>query len=384
MFSAEKLQFILQSQTKITRYVVAYSGGLDSHVLLHAMSQQENMTIEAVHVNHQLNEKAHQWVLHCQNVCKALSIPLHVHTVSIDCKPGDSLEEQARNARYDVLKQYVDKNRVLLTAHTMTDQAETFLLQALRGSGVLGLSAMPEKKALAEGFHLRPLLSFTRENLEAYAQKHALQWVNDDSNVDTRFDRNFLRHEIFAVLKKRFPSVVANFTRCAQLAAESQALIAENIETLYQQIKTSDVKKIQLAVLLSFSPEKQRLLLRYWLAQNNVRMPSQVQLHQIQKDVLGASQNADPIFELGVARIRRYRSHLYLVFPNTQVVGPFNKDNQVIRTRRPSDRVKLPGQPYSQSLKNYFQSKGIPPWERDRILLVFEEGICVGLYSTPH
>src|SRR3990167_2658180 len=130
MFTTQKLQHILQAHTDKKKFVVAYSGGMDSHVLLHAMSQCSDLLLMAVHVNHQLNSRAVQWTEHCQVVCAGLTVPLQIETVTVLCNPGDSVEEQARRARYAVLKKYSDKNNILLTAHHQDDQAETFLLQA--------------------------------------------------------------------------------------------------------------------------------------------------------------------------------------------------------------------------------------------------------------
>src|SRR3990167_5845691 len=210
MFLLSTLQTKLKSLTNTQNFIIAYSGGLDSHVLLHAMAELKKdnleLNIHAVHVNHQINPESNNWAIHCKKTCDDLLIPITIETVDLNLKPGDSLEENARNARYAALKQYIDKNSVLLTAHNANDQAETFLLQALRGAGPKGLSAMPAKKRLGDGFLIRPLLSFSREKLEKYALENKLNWIEDDSNVDPRFRRNFLRHAVFPVLKQYWPT----------------------------------------------------------------------------------------------------------------------------------------------------------------------------------
>lgn len=299
------------------RIVVAYSGGLDSHVLLHlaASLRKKNsaVIIQAVHVNHQLSSQSDQWALHCQNICSDLKIPIFIEKITLNLKPGDSLEEEARHARYEILKKYIQKDTVLLTAHNLNDQAETFLLQALRGAGPKGLSAMPVKKKFGDGFLIRPLLSVSRDELECYACENQLQWIEDDSNLDPRFRRNFLRHEIFPIFKKYYPMVMQNFSRSARLCAEHEKIVSKIIQDDFEKIKTGDVSEIDLKKLREFSCEKQRLLLREWFANNHLRMPNEKHLKQIQQNVIQASMDAQPVFRLGLIAIVRLKAHLKLV-----------------------------------------------------------------------
>ena len=157
----------LFSLTDERNFIIAYSGGLDSHVLLHCLfelrKKNSQINIRAIHVNHQLNPLSDHWANHCQAICDELWIPMVVEKITIHLKPGDSLEENARQARYTILEKYIDKTSVLLTAHHLNDQAETFLLQALRGAGPKGLSSMPVKKKLGRGFLIRPLSNYSRE-----------------------------------------------------------------------------------------------------------------------------------------------------------------------------------------------------------------------------
>lgn len=313
MFVIDKLGDVLKSQALASHYVVAYSGGLDSHVLLHAMSQLKDFSFVAVHVNHQLSANAKQWASHCQSVCDQLGVPLHVERVDIRLKPGDSLEEQARKARYTVFKKYIDRNQTLLTAHNLDDQAETFLLQALRGAGLKGLSAMPLRKPFADGYHARPLLTFSRQALEAYANENQLAWIEDESNADTSFDRNYIRHAVMPALKQRFPAVAQSFSRSARLIAENEQVIQEVVAAQFEAIETDERQKVDYKILRSFSDVHQRLLLRFWLQKNNVRSFSEKQLKQIQQDVLQASSNAKPLFRVANISIRRDRNHLVLL-----------------------------------------------------------------------
>lgn len=315
-FSAAALNSILNQLVSTSVFTIAYSGGLDSHVLLHAMAAHQKkhpeVSIHVVHVNHQLNSQSDAWAQHCQKVCHDLDLPITVETIKLALKPGDSLEEKARQARYDVLKKYVKKETVLLTAHNLNDQAETFLLQALRGAGPKGLSAMPVQKHFSEGVFLRPLLSFSRDALEKYARENNLQWIEDDSNVDPRFRRNFLRHEIFPLLEKYYPAVMQNFSRSARLCAEHEAIVGEMIQQDFELIKTDTISKIDLKKLKQFSDEKQRLLLREWFSRNHQRMPNEKHLKQIQKDMIYAAPDAHPVFCLGSILLKRHLNCLIM------------------------------------------------------------------------
>lgn len=316
MFTVTALKNDIRVLTSATQFVIAYSGGLDSHVLLHAMcalrADISGINIQAVHVNHQLNPLSTSWALHCKKICDALSIPFQSETIAVTLKPGDSLEEQARLARYAALKKYLDDKTVLLTAHNLNDQAETFLLQALRGAGPKGLSAMPVQKKIDDSVLIRPLLSFSRNELESYAHDNKLQWIEDDSNVDPRFRRNFLRHDIFPLLIKEFPGVMNNFSRSARLIAQNEKKVTEITRLDFEKLKTDDLKKINLVVLREFPMEQQKLLLREWFYQNQLRMPNEKHLTQILRDVVQAGPEAKPIFRLENSDIRRDRLFLYL------------------------------------------------------------------------
>jgi tRNA(Ile)-lysidine synthase len=315
-FSVTALNSILNHLIPTSVFTIAYSGGLDSHVLLHAMAECQKkhpkVSIHVVHVNHQLNPQSDAWALHCQKICDELHLPIYIEKITLELKPGDSLEEKARQARYDVLKKYVKKETVLLTAHNLNDQAETFLLQALRGAGPKGLSAMPMQKHFSEGVLLRPLLSFSRDALEKYARENNLQWIEDDSNVDPRFRRNFLRHDIFPLLKKYYPAVMQNVSRSARLCAEHEEIVTAMIQQDFEFIKTEVISKIDLKKLKQFSDEKQRLLLREWFSRNHQRMPNEKHLKQIQKDVIHAAPDAHPLFCLESIRLRRHLNYLIM------------------------------------------------------------------------
>jgi tRNA(Ile)-lysidine synthase len=218
-FSASDLLKKLHSLTRANKYLVAYSGGLDSHVLLHLMSQlsDSEISIRAMYINHGLQKEARDWEIHCHKVCDELCIPFNSKALQIQTSTGVSLEEEARKKRYSALNTSLQKDEVLLTAHHQNDQAETLLLQLFRGAGVQGLAAMPAIREFGSKenlrLHARPILNQTRQFLEAYAKENQLDFIEDPSNFDESFDRNFLRNIIMPQLRQRWPGIDKTISR---------------------------------------------------------------------------------------------------------------------------------------------------------------------------
>ncbi|MCK5647371.1 MAG: tRNA lysidine(34) synthetase TilS, partial [Gammaproteobacteria bacterium] len=235
--------FHLQKLTAGTeKYLIAYSGGVDSHVLLHLCSQLKNsptgfdQSFSAVYIDHGLSPHAKKWGRHCQHICFELDIPLTIIEVDASQKKGQSPEASARTARYQAFSQLLDNKECLLTAQHLDDQAETLLLQLLRGSGTKGLSAMPRNKPFAKGFLCRPILDYKKQDILEYARRHRLEWIEDESNLEQRFDRNYLRHTVLPLLEKRWPAMKENFAKSAEVLAESQLLL--------DKIADSDIHKL--------------------------------------------------------------------------------------------------------------------------------------------
>jgi len=219
MFSPDPLLQQLLRYPQPPAYWVAYSGGLDSHVLLHALASLRGRLaagIGAVHVNHGLQADALHWETHCRHVCEGLGVRYVPLRVTAAAAAGESPEAAARAARYTALADWLPERHCLLTAQHQDDQAETLLLQLLRGSGVHGLAAMPDMAVLGAGRHQRPLLAFSRAQLHHYAAAHRLDWIDDPSNTDTAFDRNYLRQQGALAGRSRKPG-----TQCAALCRGS-------------------------------------------------------------------------------------------------------------------------------------------------------------------
>src|SRR3990167_3364991 len=213
---------------------LGFSGGLDSQVLLTlcAEYQKKNpISLKVIHIHHGLHSDADQWAQHCADTCQQYGLDFINQAIQFKLKPGESLEETARNHRYAAFASFMQAKDILLTAHHQDDQAETVLLQLFRGAGVKGLAAMPAISAFNNGFHARPLLNFPRIVLQQYAEKHQLKWINDSSNDDKRLTRNYLRQEILPKLKERWPSVTNLLARSAAHCAEAQELLESISET---------------------------------------------------------------------------------------------------------------------------------------------------------
>ena len=231
-FLVTQLSQFFQRHT-VSQVLIAYSGGLDSHVLLHLCASlraiQPQIVLRAIHIDHGLQAVSAQWVMHCQTVCAALNIPFICEALHLKVQTGESVEAVAREARYAVFSQYLRAGEMLLTAHHQDDQAETVLLHLLRGSGVDGLAAMPEIRPLAQGYLGRPLLALSRAELVTYAQQNQLNYITDPSNADNRFDRNFLRQQIIPLLQQRWVAVNKTLARAARLQGETRQLLAQTL-----------------------------------------------------------------------------------------------------------------------------------------------------------
>lgn len=413
----QRLDEALSQLPAVNGFLVAFSGGVDSCVLLHALKQgHPDEPIHAIHVNHQLQADAAHWALHCQSFCKALDIPLQQQVIEVNASRGESLEARARELRYRVFEQQLRDNECLLTAHHQDDQAETLLLQLLRGAGPHGLAAMPAVARFALGYHARPLLNFTRDEIHAYARQHGLQWIEDRSNADTAFDRNFLRHEIVPRLKQRWPSAACTLSRSAHLCADAAQLLDARAKDLLDNVTVAGAAQLLVPALQRLTDSDCRNVLRYWLHQSGLPLPAAAHLQAIMRTVIQAREDAQPLVKWGDAEVRRFDDALYAMHAlaphdshrvydwdgqqSLAVAGvgvlsvhPAADDGinlqrlrharLQVRFRQGGERCRQHGHAHSQSLKNLFQQWRIPPWQRDRIPLIYndEELVCVVGYS---
>ena len=381
--------------------LVGLSGGLDSTALLHALAADAAIRehgLRAIHVHHGLQADATEWAAHCRNACDSLGVALQVVEVSIDRHDGNGLEAAARKARYAAFATAMEPGEVLVTAHHRDDQAETFLLRALRGSGPDGLAAMRPWRNFAAGWQWRPLLDVPRDVLLAYAQHHQLGWVDDASNGDLRHDRNFLRHRILPLLRERWPQVDSAFSRSAVLSADAVELLAQEDALALAVSGTLDPRALSVHALLNLQPARRARVLRRWIEGLDFPPLPGEGVAQIETALLPARADARARFEWRGVVIERWRDllhvqHLRAPLPadwEVQWLGreplPLPEGDRLVlegitslpaplrvAARQGGERIVLPGRTHSHSLKNVLQDLGVPPWEREALPLLFDE-----------
>lgn len=305
----------LRAHPSMPRLWLAYSGGGDSQALLyalaHAAKTEDLPPIHALHVHHGLHPEADAWAEMCAAHCARVKIPLSVARVTVT-EEGKGLEAAARAARYQVFRQRIGPGEGMFTAHHQDDQAETLLLQLLRGAGPAGLAAMPVRAALGQGWLLRPFLSLRRRRLrEALA---GLDWVEDPANQNPRFARNAIRHRVLPTLETLRVGAVPTLARAARHQAESLELLAELAELDYARVQNSD-HTLAVSRLRDLSPPRQRNLARWWLRQAGLPMPPEARLREALDQMLAATPDATPQVTWDGGWLTRYRDSLYALPP---------------------------------------------------------------------
>lgn len=394
-----------------TSVCVAFSGGVDSTALLAALSaaRPPGLTLRAAHVDHRLHPHSRRWSSHCRRLARALGVPLKVLTVTVAREPGGSLEEAARAARYRALAEHLEPGEALLTAHTRDDQLETVLLQLFRGCGLAGLAAMPPTAPLGRGLLVRPLLERTRAQLEAWVRARGLAWIEDPSNADERFDRNYLRQRVLPAVRDRWSGVAAAVARSARHAAEAQGLLEALARADVERAR--DGAALSAKALRALSMPRRRNALRWWIATGGRTVPDARRLEEMAASVIDARPDAHPSVEWGNTRLQRYADRLSLleageIRPHTPVPelvwdlslsqrcalpdgrgelelepdphGPLDLDalsgRLSVRWRRGGERLRLRRGGARRALKSLLQEERVPPAERARLPLIFCDG----------
>lgn len=421
-------QRLLAAHVHIQRFVIAYSGGVDSHVLLHLLVAHRHTlagrSVEAVYINHGLHSAATHWEQHCKAVCQKQDIPFTA--ISVNAAPGsrESPEAVARQVRYQALAELMGPQDAVLTAHHRDDQAETLLLQLLRGSGPHGLAAMPAVASLGQGLLLRPLLNSRRKDILIYAKAHDLQWIEDTSNANLAIHRNYLRHTVLPSLKAQWPAAIDTIARSARLCAEASQLLDELADVDLAEVSDGDAQRLSIARLRALTEERRRNCLRRWFRVLDLPPPNATQLHHVLQDMLVAPPDRQPHIHWPGGEVRRYRDYLFAMRPL-----PFHDSSQVFSIQptvslsiphighlclllaqgqglskktlvnrslhvgfwRGGERFQPVGRTHSQSLKKLFQAAGVPPWERDRLPLLYVDdtlaavgGFWIGVQFAAH
>lgn len=414
MLSKDSLLDFLDALPYQAPVYIAYSGGLDSHVLLHAMAslrERRILKVHALHVNHNLHKDSDRWAEHCIAIARELGVECEVLTIRDRPSAGCSLEAWARTHRYRLLESAIPGGAILLTAHHQSDQAETLLLQILRGCGPAGLAAMPGVTLRDKLIHARPFLGVSRRELRNYALEHKLRWIEDESNKDISHDRNFLRHEVFPVLERRWPATAKVLGRAAAHQAEALVLLEEIAARDADELVEVHTQTISADRLASLSDARQSNLIRWWVRSLGLPVPGSRHLAVIKKELLAAADSRIPLVRWPGCELRRYRGKIYAASPLSShdssmrscwsLTDNYNpgggtlsatrtsgsglkaeicKEQQLeVRYRQGGEKIRLPGKTHSQELKKLFQEAGVPPWIRSRIPLLYGEDRLVAV-----
>jgi tRNA(Ile)-lysidine synthase len=388
------------------RLVLGLSGGMDSVVLLHllrACQAQYAFQLVCVHVHHGLSPHADKWARFCEQLCHVAGIPLSVHRVTINRDDPAGLEAAARAQRHQVFASI--EADFVLTAHHQNDQAETFLLQLLRGAGPKGLAGMAEAQQ-HPGWGatlLRPLLSIPRTEIEQYAQANTLDWVEDESNTDTAYTRNYLRHTMLPLLASRFHAAVSTLARSAALQADAAELLEDLAQIDAKLCVAGD--RLDCANLAKLPLARAANLLRWFIDQHGLRMISQRRLDESLRQLLHAVADAHLSITINPGiELRRYRGGAYLVAARAcanqtavQWQGePMLRLQQAgsdvtlqltrgaglslarlkaarvqLGVRQGGERIRLVKNGAHRSLKNLLQECALPPWQRACVPLLW-------------
>lgn len=414
-FDPASLQREILAHAMPGEWIVGLSGGSDSVALLHALTHctlPHGTDLRCVHVHHGLHPQADHWARFCAAFCRRLDVPCRVVRVEAAASRGESPEAAARAVRYAALGELLPVGGTLLTAHHRDDQAETFLLQALRGAGPNGLSAMPACTRFHEGWLTRPLLRFERAALEHYAREAGLDWVDDPANRETGYDRNYLRHVVMPLIRARWPSASRTLTRAAMLQAEGTAVLEEVGRADLSSVADPGDGTLSVSGLLRLPRQRRSRVLRLWIEGHGLPPPTRGQMLRIDEDVLGVASDATPRVHWPGAEVRRYRDALFALEPlpahdpGLALVWDTLRPLQIphlglvltremltaegIRLPEPGQAVEVrfrqggescspAGRGHRHRLKKLFQEAGVPPWERDRIPLIYRDGKISGV-----
>ena len=400
----------------VSRWCVAYSGGMDSHVLLHLAAEllgtDDAMRLRAVHVDHGLDPRSGSWARHARTVAESLGVPLHVHRVAVR-RDGDGPEAAARQARYAVFAEEIEPGEHLLLAQHADDQAETFLLQALRGSGPDGLAGIPRRRPFAGGVLARPLLGCPRAMLRQVAEAAGLSWLDDPSNDDLSLDRNYLRGEVMPRLERRWPAASRTLGRAALRSAAASHTLLELAREDLDLVRVRGARELDIPELRALSRERAYNALRLWVRQAGWRMPRLADLAQVIDTLVRARDDSSGLVDAREYQFRRFRDRLYLLEPQAERSAfhhewhaPFDElavpeaglvltrsacerqgialpdaGSLTVRSRAGGELIRLGEPAFHKAVKKLLQEAGVPPWRRDAVPLLYRGERLVAVWN---
>lgn len=389
---------------KYSNFLLAYSGGLDSTVLLDQLIKLRdfynlNLKIRAIHINHGINAESDNWVQHCQKKCNYYKIPLLIKYINLDIKKN--IEKEARLKRYNIFEKTLKKEEILLTAHHLIDQCETVLLALKRGSGIVGLSGIPYTRKIGKNLLLRPFLDKTKTELKQWALKYKLSWIEDSSNNDIKYDRNFLRNIILPVIFKKWPSFYLNVNRSSEICREQENLLNELLLPILDKMINND-GSLSTDNFDKMSHAYRNFVLRKWIINKVKIIPSRNFINILWKEVINSKPDASPKLNIQKYEIRRYRKNIYLIKkyislknyiiiwknPRKNLLLPQNLgslciNNKGMKIRKPllneiinirfqcNNKVDVCNFFKRKKIKKIWQENNVPIWERNRIPMLF-------------
>ncbi len=381
------------------KLVVGFSGGLDSTVLLHALAalpEARACGLRAIHIHHGLHANADEWTAHCERVCTGFGVPLRVIRVHVDRESGHGPEGAARAARLAAFRQALADEEVLTLAHHRDDQAETVLLRLLRGAGGDGLAGMRRRSRLGSLHLWRPLLDLPRAALRDYADAHSLSWIDDPSNADDRYDRNFIRERVLPLIEQRWQQAKRNLARSAALLTEQSQLLRVATEARLDALQVAP-NVLDIPGLLAQPRAQRARVLRAWLQRLQGHPPPGSVLATIEQDLLRARHDSEARIDWADIALHRWRDRLYALVPSgplpptweavwdgrvplrlpdgatLELTGAVGFDAPLnAHARRGGERIRLPGREHSHALKHVLQERDMPPWIRARLPLLFD------------
>ncbi|QJC36104.1 tRNA lysidine(34) synthetase TilS [Enterobacteriaceae endosymbiont of Donacia cincticornis] len=407
MLIKKKIQLMLYNFKKI---LLAYSGGIDSTVLLYnlvKLREKYPLIIRAIHINHNLHKKSDDWMKFCFLNCKKLNV-LFIHK-NIYINKNNNIEENARKKRYQIFKKIIKDNEILVTAHNLDEQCETFFLFLKRGSGPKGLSSMSTITMINNFKIFRPFLNISKNEIFNYAIKKKINWIEDPSNKDIKYDRNFLRNIILPKIINRWPFFQKNLARSIKNYDEQEKLLCDLMKPVLIKLIQKN-NSLFISPLYSFKENKRNFIIRKWIEYNKYYyLPSRKLLNIIWNEIICCKNNNNPQIKIGEYSIRKYKNYLFCIkyFPNlknniliwndfkkslilpnklgkltilyhennkkkiTHIKKPENKEIVYIKFNNPTEKYYFNNSEYKKNINNIWKNLNIPKWEREQIPLLF-------------
>ena len=410
-----KLQECLSHIDVNQQISIAYSGGIDSTVLLQAASivcQQSGHSLKAIHIDHQIHADSQQWAQFCIDQCRKLDI--HIDTIRVDIQQYGQygLEGAAREARYQAFEKTLSAEDVLLTAHHADDQIETVLLQLFRGAGIKGLADCAKSRMVGSALLVRPLIEISRQEIEHYARQNQLHWCDDPSNTSLSHDRNYLRHEIMPLLHARWQGLRETIGRSSQWQSESSDML-DCLARLDAAKAVDENNGLSIEELTTLDNMRMKNVLRWWIRKSQCVVPSANVLDRVIKDAVLSRSDCEASIRWQDHEIRKYRGQLYLkkvnmahdatlsyewdlkhtlTIPSLDLtltreqleqfgVNLSNIEQLTVRFRRGGEVMRPRGRGCEKKLKTLFQEQGVKPWVRDRIPLLFHKQLLIFVWG---